>query len=337
MSAVTEFAFEEPPVVPDESDAPPGVGVYALAWRRLRRNRVALFFGALFLVIVLLCLLAPLYANDFAHMGPYAGQATNTIRVGGKTEFVTNSVGVPIGPTWSFSQYFLGADELGRNVAVRLLYGGRNSLAVGFVAMLITMLFGTALGILAGFYQGITDTAVSRLMDVVWAYPAVLLGITLDITININGLGPFHHTTVITTGIVVGFLYIPYVVRPIRAQVLTLREREFVDAARQQGLSGLRIMFGELLPNLSSEILVFIPLIFANAILTEAALDYLGAGLPPPTPSWGSMIQEGLGEFPAAFHLVLIPGIMLVLTVMSVNIFGDGVRDALDPRSKVRS
>jgi peptide/nickel transport system permease protein len=174
-------------------------------------------------------------------------------------------------------------------------------------------------------------------MDIIWAYPAVLLGITLDIVININGLGPFHNTTVITTGMVVGFLYIPYVVRPIRAQVLTLREREFVEAARQQGLSSFRIMFGELLPNLSSEIVVFIPLILANAILTEAALDYLGAGLQPPTPSWGSIIQEGLQQFPAAFHLVLIPGIMLVLTVMSINIFGDGVRDALDPRARVRS
>ncbi|MGC9220975.1 MAG: ABC transporter permease [Solirubrobacteraceae bacterium] len=339
MTAIrSDFSFEEAPPEPGVDDElPPGIGVYALAWRRLRRNRVSMFFGLLFLIIVVLCLLAPVYSQDIAHMGQNAGSPTNTITINGKQTFVTSTVGVPIGPTWNLSQYFLGADELGRNLAVRLLYGGRNSLVVGTIGMLITMMIGTSLGILAGFYRGLADTVVSRLMDVIWAYPAVLLGITLDITININGLGPFHHTTLVTTGFVVGFLYIPYVVRPIRAQVLTLREREFVDAARQQGLSNIRIMFTELLPNLSSEIIVFIPLILANAILTEAALDYLGAGLQPPTPSWGSIISEGLQQFPAAFHLVLIPGIMLVLAVMSINIFGDGVRDALDPRSKVRS
>ncbi|MGH2861714.1 MAG: ABC transporter permease, partial [Solirubrobacteraceae bacterium] len=134
---------------------------------------------------------------------------------------------------------------------------------------------------------------------------------------------------------VVGFVYIPYVVRPVRAQVLTLREREFVDAARQQGLGSVRIMFGELLPNLASTIIVFVPLILANAILLEAALSYLGAGVQPPNSTWGTMLSEGLSLFPGAFHMVLVPGIMLVLTVMSVNIFGDGLRDALDPRSKV--
>jgi peptide/nickel transport system permease protein len=117
---------------------------------------------------------------------------------------------------------------------------------------------------------------------------------------------------------------------------LSLREREFVDAARQQGLSNFRIMFSELLPNLSSTIVVFIPLMLANAIILEAALSYLGAGVQPPNSTWGTMIQAGLVPFPAAIHTVAVPGIMLVLTVMSVNIFGDGLRDALDPRSKVK-
>jgi len=333
----SEITFDDQSVPGGDESLPPGVSVYALAWRRLRRNWVALFFGGLFLVIVVMCLLAPVYSADIAHMNQTAGSPTSTITIGGKQTFVTSAVGVPIGPTWHLGQYFLGADELGRNLAVRLLYGGRNSLAVGGIAMVLTMFFGVLLGVMAGFFRGAADTIVTRVMDLIWAFPAILLGITLNITININGLGPFHHTTVVTTGIVVGFLFIPYVVRPIRAQVLTMRSREFVDAARQQGLGSVRIMLGEILPNLSSEILVFIPLIFANAIITEAALDYLGAGLQPPTPSWGSIIQEGLQQFPAAFHLVLIPGIMLVLTVMSVNIFGDGVRDALDPRAKVRT
>jgi peptide/nickel transport system permease protein len=135
---------------------------------------------------------------------------------------------------------------------------------------------------------------------------------------------------------VIGFVYIPYVAKPIRAQVLAMREREFVDAARQQGLSHVRIMTSEILPNLASTIIVFIPLMLANAILTEAGLTYLGAGVQPPTPSWGTMISDGINSLPAAFHNVLIPGIMLVLAVLSINVFGDGLRDALDPRAKIR-
>jgi len=126
------------------------------------------------------------------------------------------------------------------------------------------------------------------------------------------------------------------VAKPIRGQVLQLREREFVDAARQQGLSHWQIMWSEILPNLSSTIIVFIPLIMANAILLEAGLSYLGAGVQPPNPSWGTMIAAGISEIPADFSNVAVPGIMLVLAVMSINIFGDGLRDALDPRAKVR-
>ena len=136
--------------------------------------------------------------------------------------------------------------------------------------------------------------------------------------------------------VVIGIVYIPYVAKPVRGQVLVLREREFIDAARQQGLSNWRIMFTEVMPNLASTIIVFIPLILANAILLEAALTYLGAGVQPPNPSWGTMISDGIAQIPAAFHDVLVPGIMLVLTVLSINIFGDGLRDALDPRAKVR-
>ena len=316
---------------PDEQ---PGASPYRLAWRRLRRNRVALFFGGLFLVIVVLCLLAPVYSQDIAHIGPDTGNLTGQIKVGGKLEYVLSLTGIPIGPTWDIHSYFLGADTNGRDVAVRLLYGGRSSLYIGFVAMLITIIFGTLLGIIAGYFRGAADGIISRASDVVWSYPAILLGITLGTVLNVRGLGPFHSTTLLSTALVVGFVYIPYIVRPIRAQVLTLREREFVDAARQQGLGHMRIMFGEILPNLASTIIIFVPLMLANAILLEAALSYLGAGVQAPNSTWGTMIQAGLQVFPGAFHTVLAPGIMLVLTVMSVNIFGDGLRDALDPRSK---
>ena len=151
-----------------------------------------------------------------------------------------------------------------------------------------------------------------------------------------GGIGPLKGTNLFVPALVIGIVYIPYVAKPIRGQVLTLREREFVDAARQQGLGHWRIMFSEVLPNLASTIIVFIPLILANAILLEAALTYLGAGVQPPNASWGTMIADGIATIPEAFHNVLVPGIMLVLTVMSINIFGDGLRDALDPRAKVR-
>jgi peptide/nickel transport system permease protein len=283
---------------------------------------------------VALCLLAPVYSQHIAHVSPNTGNLTGSFREGGKTVYVLSLTGIPIGPTWNIHHYFLGADSNGRDVAVRLLFGGRSSLYIGLVGMLITMVFGTVLGVIAGYFRGFADGLISRASDVVWSYPAVLLGITLGTVLNVRGLGPFHSTTLTTTALVVGFVYIPYVVRPIRAQVLTLREREFVDAARQQGLGHMRIMFGEILPNLASTIIIFIPLILANAILLEAALSYLGAGVQPPNSSWGTMISQGLSTFPSAFHTVLAPGIMLVLAVMSVNIFGDGLRDALDPRSK---
>jgi peptide/nickel transport system permease protein len=315
-------------------DAPHGIGPYRLAWRRLRRNKVALFFAGLFFVIVALCLLAPVYSHDVAHIGPNTGNLTGQIKVGGKLEYVLSLQGIPIGPTWHLGSYFLGADSNGRDVAVRLLYGGRSSLYIGLIGMLITMVFGTLFGIVAGYFRGAIDGVLSRISDIVWSYPAVLLGITLGTVLNVRGLGPFHSTTLSTTAVVVGFVYIPYVFRPIRAQVLTLREREFVDAARQQGMSHLRIMIGEVLPNVASTIIIFVPLMLANAIILEAALSYLGAGVQAPLSSWGTMIGAGLVYFPGAFHTVLAPGIMLVLTVMSVNIFGDGLRDALDPRTK---
>ncbi len=335
MSALgSEITAELPVPETTETGGAPGIGPYRLAWRRLRRNHVALFFGGVFIVIVILCLLAPVYSHDVAHIGPNTGTLTGQIRVGGKLEYVLSLQGIPIGPTWDIHHYFLGADTNGRDVAVRLLYGGRSSLYIGFVGMLITMVFGTALGVIAGYFRGFTDGFISRASDVVWSYPAVLLGITLSTVLNVNGLGPFKSTTVLTTALVVGFVYIPYIVRPIRAQVLTLREREFVDAARQQGLGHIRIMFGEILPNIASTIIIFIPLMVANAIILEAALSYLGAGVQPPNATWGTMIAAGLNTFPSAFHTVLAPGLMLVLTVMSVNIFGDGLRDALDPRAK---
>jgi peptide/nickel transport system permease protein len=334
----TDFSSGFPDALQHEEEVdnlPPGTGPYRLAWRRLRRNRAALFFGAIFLLVVVMCLLAPVYANDIAHTGPNDNHITEQIKIGGKLTYVVNTIGLPIGPTWR-SKFFLGADTNGRDVAVRLLYGGRNSLEVGAIAMLITMILATIIGVAAGYFRGIIDGVLSRALDVIWAYPVYILGVALGVSLALGGIGPLHGNSLLVPAAVIGFVYIPYVAKPIRGQVLGLREREFVDAARVQGLAHARIMATEILPNLSSTIIVFVPLILANAILLEAGLSYLGAGVQPPNPSWGTMIAAGVDNIPAAIHLVLVPGLMLVLAVLSINVFGDGVRDALDPRAKVR-
>jgi peptide/nickel transport system permease protein len=325
----TELSGDPPREPRGDSDLPPGSGPYQLAWRRLRRNKVALVFGGLFVLIVVLCLLAPVYAHDIAHTGPNDQHIDTAL----------NSVGLPIGPTWH-AKFFLGADEVGRDIAVRLLYGGRNSLEIGAEATLITIVLATVLGTLAGYFRGPLDGLISRAFDLIWAYPVYLLGIVLGVVLAIGGLdlGLFKVSgnSLLITSMIIGLVYIPYVGKPIRGQVLGLREREFIDAARQQGLSHVQIMRGEILPNIASTIIVFIPLVLANAILTEAGLSFLGAGVRPPNPSWGTMIGEGIGLLPAAIHSVLVPGIMLVLAVLGINVFGDGVRDALDPRAKIR-
>jgi peptide/nickel transport system permease protein len=198
------------------------------------------------------------------------------------------------------------------------------------------MVLALVFGVVSGYFRGWVDGLLNRILDIIWAYPAVLLGVTLGTVLAVGGIGPLKGTTLMVPAVVIGIVYIPYVAKPIRGQVLQLREREFIDAARQQGQSHVRIMLFEILPNLASTIIVFIPLMLANAILLEAALTYLGAGVQPPNPSWGTMISDGISTIPEAFHNVLVPGIMLVLAVLSINIFGDGLRDALDPRAKVR-
>jgi peptide/nickel transport system permease protein len=316
-----------------------GVGPYKLALRRLRRNKTALAFGAMFLLIVVLCLCAPLYANHVAHTTASANHITDKITVRGKERDVVSPDGVPTGPTWT-GKFFFGADTNGRDVAVRLLYGGRNSLEVGFIATFITCLLATIISLLGGYFRGVTDGILSRAMDLIWAFPVVILGIALGTSLSLGGLdlGLFtvSGNSLWIPALIIGFVYVPYMAKPLRGQVLGLREKEFVEASRSQGAGHLRIMFREILPNIASSVIVFIPLMLANAILLEAALSYLGAGIQPPNPSWGNLIGDGLSLIPSAMHLTLIPGAMLVLAVLSINIFGDGVRDALDPRAEIR-
>jgi peptide/nickel transport system permease protein len=292
-----------------------------------------------FLVIVVMCLLAPVYAREIAHTTPEANHVTDTVIVNGKPQDVVSPGGIPIGPTWQ-GRFLLGADQNGRDIAVRLLYGGRNSLEIGVVATAITMLLATLVGTAAGFFRGAVDGVLSRGLDLIWAYPVVLLGIALGTSLALGGIsvGPItlSGNSLLVPALIIGFVYVPYVAKPIRGQVLALREREFVDAARLQGLGNTRILLSEIVPNVASTLIVFTPLMIANAILLEAGLSYLGAGVQPPNPSWGTMIGDGIALLPSAIHLTLVPGLMLVLAVLGINVFGDGVRDALDPRSRVR-
>jgi peptide/nickel transport system permease protein len=196
------------------------------------------------------------------------------------------------------------------------------------------------LGLLAGYFRGWVDAIISRGLDVLWAFPVLLLGIALGVSLAVGGLNlgivSISGNSLWIPTLIIGFVSVVYLARPIRGQVLSLREKEFIEAARAQGASDRRIMFGELLPNLASTILVFFPILLANAILLEAALSFLNAGVRPPNPSWGTMLGEGIEQLITAPHLTVLPGLMLMLTVLSVNVFGDGVRDALDPRATIK-
>jgi peptide/nickel transport system permease protein len=334
-----------------------GRSPWYLAWRRLRRNYVALGFLFVFVSIVIACALAPVYAAHVAHTDPNSNHIADNVKVGNKLVPVISAGGTYtdpktgelrvravtiLGPTWwhAGGRFVLGADGNGRDIAVRLLYGGRNSLKVGIGSALICTVLSVILALLAGYYGGWIDWVITRFFDLIWAFPVILLAIALGSALSING---FHHFGVnIASGslwiptIVISYVLIPYVGRPLRGQILSLREKEFVEAAISQGARPVRIMFGEILPNIASSVLVFFTLIIASNILTEAALSFLGAGVQPPNPSWGTLIAEGQSRLSTAPWLTLVPGIAIVLTVLSLNIFGDGLRDALDPRAKVR-
>jgi peptide/nickel transport system permease protein len=351
--STTDFTLDSAAALAAEDQgAIEGKSPWFLAWRRLRRNYVSLAFLLLFFLILAACLLAPVYKDHVAHSGPNTGHLGETFTRDGKQVLVVSkggfingnfhAGGIPVGPQlWhAGGRYVFGADSQGRDVAVRLLYGGLNSLKVGIGSALICTFFAIVLALLSGYYGGWVDWLISRFFDLIWAFPVLLLAIALGTALSING---FHHFGInIKQGslwiptLVISYVLIPYVGRPLRGQILSLREKEFIEAATAQGASPLRIMFGELLPNIASSVLVFFTLIIANNILTEAGLSFLGAGVQPPSPSWGTLISDGQGRIVTAPWLAIIPGIAIVLTVLSLNVFGDGLRDALDPRAKVR-
>jgi peptide/nickel transport system permease protein len=320
---------------------------WTLARRRLFRNRVAIAMLGVFVAIVLACLAAPIYAHDVAHTDPFRSNLNGTTIENGKRVPVvaesTSGLGLgttPIGPTWDPHHYFLGADEQGRDVAARLLYGGRNSLLIGFFAALITCLVGTAIGIVAGFFGGVSDAVISRVLEMVWAFPVYLFAICLSTILLTQEfvIGPFRlgAGSLVLPIAIIGVVYIPYVARPVRGEVLSLRRREFVEAAIGLGASRTRLLRKEILPNVVTTVIVLFPLVMAIAMLTEAALSFLSIGVQPSNASWGTIIQDGNDLIRTRPAVALAPGLAIALTVLALNVLGDGIRDALDPRAKVR-
>ncbi|MDQ2983439.1 MAG: ABC transporter permease [Actinomycetota bacterium] len=358
IEPATEFSLDSASVLAAEEHGVAIVGrsPWYLAWRRLRRNWVALGFLGLFVVIVAACALAPVYSHRVAHIG-YKQVVESVVKDGKRVQVVKASETTfdPVtgevrqagkasilGPCWWHCQgkMVLGSDDLGRDVAVRLLYGGSNSLKVGIGSALLCTLVAIVLALCAGYFGGWVDWIITRFFDLIWAFPVLLLAIALGSALAIGG---FHHFGInIQSGslwiptLVISYVLIPYIGRPLRGQILSLRQKEFIEAAIGQGASPLRVMFSDLLPNIASSALVFFTLIIASNILTEAGLSFLGAGVQPPNPSWGNLTAEGQARIVTAPWLAIVPGIAIVLTVLSLNVFGDGLRDALDPRAKVR-
>ena len=298
-------------------------------------------------LIIVVCALAPAYAQYASRLDPFASNIDGSITLDGQDTPVlqadTAGLGLgltPIGPTWHW-QYFLGADGQGRDVMARLLYGGRTSLLIAGVATVICLVLAGVVGIVAGFAGGIVDATLSRLLDVLWAFPIYLLAISLSIVLINQGIviGPIE----ISSGslalpmLIIGIVYVPYVARPVRGQVLSLKNSDFVLAARALGVPSWRILVRDILPNVTTTLIVFVPLMMALNMLTESALSFLSIGVQPPNASWGTIIEDGQSLIYTRPLVAIAPGIAIVITVLALNVLGDGVRDALDPRAKLRA
>jgi len=291
-----------------------------LFWRRFRRDKVAMTAFGFIVLLVVVGVTAPLIVKLVGSPDPNVQSAD-----------ALDDFGLPAGPN---GDHLFGVDQIGRDVFSRTLYGARVSLTVALIATTLIVLIGTVVGMVAGFYRGFVDTILSRAMDVMLAFPVLLLALGLGAACSFGGgcLGGLIQPGLPVVIFVIVLAQWPYFARIIRGQVLSLREKEFIEAARSLGASNPRIIFREILPNLLAPIIVYTTLIIPTNILFEAALSFLGVGVQPPTATWGAMIAEATNIFDIAWWFMLAPGIALVLTVLAFNLVGDGLQDALNPK-----
>jgi peptide/nickel transport system permease protein len=291
-----------------------------LFWLRFRRDRVALASLLFIVLLIIIAVAAPLIVSLLGLPGP----STQNLNL-------TDSFGSPLGPTGSHP---FGVDQLGQDVMSRVIYGTRVSLEVGIIGTGVSSLIGVTVGMLAGFYRGWVDMLLSRTIDVFLSVPLLLLGLGIGAACAVKGcVGNLVQPGL---GVVIFLITLgtwPYVARIVRGLVLSMREREFVEASRALGASDLRIMFREILPNLTAPIIVYASLLIPVNILIEAALSYLGVGIRPPTASWGQMIASATPIFNTAWWYMVFPGLALLFTVLAFNLLGDGLQDALNPRN----
>ena len=297
-----------------------------IAWMRLRRDKVALGGGLVVLLLIIMAILAPAIVSLLGHPPDEFHQS-----------LINPDTQVPIGNYGGVSKDFLfGLEPVnGRDLFSRVLYGSQISLLIAFLATLVSVVIGTAMGSIAGFFGGIVDTLISRLMDIFLAFPILLFALALAGVIPDHAFGLKGDALRIAVIVfIIGFFNWPYIGRIVRGQTLSLREREFVDAARSLGARSPYVLVKELLPNLVAPILVYATLLIPTNILFEAALSYLGVGVQPPRSTWGGMLSDAAQWYQVDAWFLLPPGLAIFITVLAFNLFGDGLRDALDPRSR---
>ena len=272
------------------------------AWKRLKKSRMAMFGLVLFIIICLGAIFADVIA-------PYPFDFQN------------------LDETFQFpnAKHWFGTDSVGRDIFSRILYGGRISLQIGLVSVLISVTIGGSLGAIAGFYGGKTDNLIMRTLDILLAIPAILLAITI-----VTALGPGMFNLMLAIGV----SSIPSFARIVRASILSVKEQEFVEAARLSGCNDAHIIFSHLVPNIMAPIIVQVTLSMALAILSASSLSFIGLGIQPPMPEGGAMLSAGRAYIRNYSHIVLFPGLAIMATILSLNLLGDGLRDALDPRLK---
>jgi peptide/nickel transport system permease protein len=299
-----------------------GRSPWVLAWRRLRRDRAAMISLIVIGFIVLIAICAPVVAAITGHGNLQQFR-------GPQPPLGLNALGQPVGPS---STFFLGTDDQGRDILVRIAYGARISLFVGVAATALTVLGGLVIGLAAGYFGGLVDSVLARFMDWLLSVPFLLLAISLISVVQIHPIGPIKPGLPVVI-IVLGFFGWASVGRIVRGQVLSIREKEYVEAARALGAGPWRIMFIDILPNLLAPLIVYSTLLIPATIVGEASLSFLGVGVLPPTADWGAMIASSQSVYLyGAWWYLVFPSVALLITTLAFNIFGDGVRDAFDPR-----